>query len=58
MHLRDVEIAFEVYEFFEGLAVQGFDLRGICVHHLNFLDYTNIFEIFVPHEIEGTEVHK
>lgn len=48
LHLREVEKEFETREFFKGFAVGGFDLAGIFMSHWNFVDYTNIYEIFVP----------
>lgn len=51
-HLREVTREFETCEFSEGPAIQGFDLEGIFMAHLNFIGYTNLFEIFIPWEIQ------
>ena len=47
MHLREVEIEFDICEFVEGLVVQGFEPKHIFVAHLNFVSYTNLSKIFV-----------
>ena len=39
-------------KFVEGPTIQGFDLEGVFVALLNFFGYTNLSEIFIPHEIE------
>ena len=56
IHLKEMAREFEICEFIEGLAVQGFDPKGIFVAHLNFVGYTNISEIFVPQGIKGNRI--
>lgn len=53
MHLRKVAREYEIYEFVDGPIVWGFDPEGIFVANLNFVGHSNLFEIFVPQEIEG-----
>ena len=48
MHLKEVAKEFETCEFIEGPVVQGFDPKGTFVAHLNFIVYTNVFEIYIP----------
>lgn len=58
INLKEVAREFEGIEFIEGPALQGFDPEGIFVANLNFLGYTNIFEIFVPQEIQENKIPK
>lgn len=51
-----MEREYELYEFAEGPSIQRFDPEGIFVSHLNFVYYTNLSNIFVPHEIEENRI--
>ena len=52
LHLKEVAREFEVCEFVEGPTIQGFDLEGNFVAHLNYVGCTNLSEFFVPQEVE------
>ena len=52
LHLREVEREFETHGFVEGPLIQGFDLEGISVAHLNFVGYIDFSKIFIPWEIK------
>ena len=52
MHLKEVPREFQICEFIEGPTIQGFDLGGTFMAHLNLVGYTNLSEIFTPQEVE------
>jgi hypothetical protein len=53
LHLKEVAREFYICEFVEGFAIESFYPKDIFVAHLTFMGYANLFEIFMPQEIEG-----
>lgn len=53
IHLKEAAREFEICEFIEGTSIQGFDLEGIFMAHLNLVGYMNLSEIFIPWKVEG-----